>query len=106
MIIDLSPSMQERVTEWKRMGHNIDPILIHECGYYPRGGCQYCLFDSPNPNCRWGHILIDTRINPSIPSSSKHQNKTGRKVIKVEVLLSRLPEEVREEIRKIVNEGR
>lgn len=106
MIIDLSQSMQRRVIEYKRMGHKIDLTLLYECAYYPRGGCQDCSFGSPNADCKWSHILIDTRCNPSIPSSTKHRDKTGKKVINLDVLLSKLPEEIREEIRKIIQEGR
>ena len=102
MIIDLSPAMQERMREYQRMGHKIDETLLYECAYYPRGGCQNCTFDSPNDRCKWAHILIDTRINPPLNQTIK-QVKKNRK-INIDVLLSRLPKEVREEIRKILGE--
>lgn len=103
MIIDLSPSMQERVNQWQRLGHKTDPILLNQCAYYPRGGCQDCTFDQPNDSCKWSHILIDTRINPPLKQTIK-QVKKNRKV-NIDVLFSQLPEEVREEIRRII-EGR
>jgi len=100
MIIDLSPSMKERVDQWQRLGHKTDPTLLYQCSYYPRGGCQDCSFDSPKEDCKWSHILIDTRIDPPVKQTIK-QVKKNRK-INIEVLLSRLPVEVQDEIRKIL----
>lgn len=105
MIVDLSKSMQRRVIEWRRMGHQLDATLIHQCAYYPRGGCQFCQFDSPFSDCQWSHILIDTRINPPSITSQIKPNKNRKKAVSLEVLLSRLPKEAREEIMRIA-EGR
>ena len=102
-VINLSTSMQERVAEWKRNGHNLDATLLFNCSYYPRGGCQDCEFDSPNPDCSKSHLLVDTRINP--PLNLKTKVKSGRKVVSLETLISKLPLEAQEEIRKII-EGR
>ena len=102
-VIDLSPQMQQRVSEWKRNGHDLDVSLLFNCSYYPRGGCQDCSFDSPNSSCKWSHILTDTRIDPPLKQTIK-QVKKNRKV-NIEILLSRLPAEVQDEIRKII-EGR
>ena len=103
MIIDLSPSMQERVTEWQRLGHQLDVTLLYQCGYYPRGGCQDCSFDSPNDRCKQSHILIDTRINPPLLNLKSKKQSKGK--VNFETLLSRLPEEAREAVRRIP-EGR
>lgn len=47
----------------------IDIQLLSECAYYPRvpafgrpPKCRSCSFTHPNLSCRYGHILIDTRI--------------------------------------------
>src|SRR3989304_1397695 len=103
MLIDLSLSMKERVDEWQRRGHKTDQTLLYQCAYYPRGGCQHCSFDSPNDRCKWSHILTDTRIDPPLKQTIK-QVKKNRK-INIDGLLSRLPTDVQEEIRKIL-EGR
>jgi hypothetical protein len=102
-VIDLSNSMQERVTEWKRVGHDLDTSLLFNCSYYPRGGCQDCTFDSPNLSCTKAHLLIDTRINP--PLNLKTKIRSGKREVSLGGLISKLPKEAQEEVRKII-EGR
>jgi len=101
MIVDLSLSMQQRVDEWRRTGHKLDLQLLFNCSYYPRGGCQDCSFDAPNPKCKWAHLLIDTRINP--PKFSFKQK--SKQTINLETLIHKLPEKVQQQIRDIL-EGR
>lgn len=101
MILNLSKSMQKRVAAWHRQGHKLDTTLLNQCAYYPRGGCQHCHFDSPSSDCKWAHILKDTRINPPNISNQIKPNKRIKKA-DLDVLLSRLPEEAREEIMRFI----
>ena len=102
--IQLSPMMQNRVAEWKRLGHSINLKLLSECAYYPRGGCQNCEWNSPNPDCKWSHILIDTRIDTSGLNIKIKMKKRERS--DMEKLLTLLPPEARKEIEKLFQRGR
>jgi hypothetical protein len=100
-VIDLSPSMALRVREWYRQRHKLDVKLLFECAYYPRGGCQNCSWDSPNSDCKWSHILIDTRVD----GSGQLRMRGGKKKDSLEKILSRLPKEAMEEIKMILKGG-
>ena len=104
-VIDLSPGMKVRVGEWGRQGHQLDIKLLFECAYYPRGGCQNCSWDKPNPKCPYSHILIDTRIGgaPIPPQRVVKVKKSERKFWKE--LWEGLTPQLREEIEKVL-EGR
>lgn len=104
MIIDLSPSMAVRVRDWTRL-HKLDVTLLFNCAYYPRGGCQDCSFDAPNGRCKRSHILIDTQCNPPEISLKTKSRNRRKKEININILLSKLPTEIQEEIRKIIEGG-
>jgi len=99
-VIDLSPSMALRVRDWYRLRNKLDVKLLFECAYYPRSGCQDCSWESPNPDCKWSHILIDTRIG-----GGHLRMRDGKKKDSLEKILSRLPKEVMEEIKMILKGG-
>ncbi len=67
MFLQLSPLMQQAISNWRRLGHLTDDTLISQCAYYPRSGCQHCSFQSPNPSCNHSHIL--TLSEPQIKSN-------------------------------------
>lgn len=98
MIIDLSPAMLQRV---KNYNHKIDRRLLSECAYYPRMGCQNCSWQSPNPDCRWSHILIDTRCGgePVIMRKRVIKKKEGW----LRELINKLPPSAQREVEEIMS---
>jgi hypothetical protein len=99
MIIDLSPVMLSRVKNYR---HKVDRKLLSECAYYPRQGCHHCSWDAPNPDCRWSHILIDTRCGsqPIIQRVRKASSKKGENWMAE--LISRLPPSAKREVEDII----
>jgi hypothetical protein len=99
-VIDLSFGMTARIREWYRLGNKIDVRLLFECAYYPRGGCQDCSWELPNSDCKWSHILIDTRID----GDGHLRMREGRKRQEsLEKILSKLPKEVMDEIKQVLS---
>lgn len=98
MIIDLSPMMLSRV---KNYHHKIDRKLLSECAYYPRQGCQNCNWQSPNSDCRWSHILTDTRCGsaPIVQRVKKHSKKGENWMSQ---LVAKLPPSVQREVEEIM----
>jgi hypothetical protein len=105
MIIDLSPMMLARV---KNYHHKLDRKLLSECAYYPRQGCKDCNWDAPNPDCRWSHILIDTRCGSSQPTVMRKRVKVAQKKgdtlwgVQIDKLMRGLPPFARKEIEEIL----
>jgi hypothetical protein len=101
-VIDLSLGMTQRVREWYRLGNKLDVRLLNECSYYPRGGCQDCSWEAPNPDCKWSHILIDTRCDNRGNAGRIHLKVVKRKENWLAALIAKLPKEAREEIEKVM----
>jgi len=104
------------VREWVARGHSIDDKLLVECAYYPRGGCQHCSWNRPNPHCKWSHILVDTRIDPfhpsptptnPTPSKGKTDGQPHFKAwgIDLSSLMKKVPKSMREEMERIIRES-
>ena len=105
MLIDLSPTMLARI---KNYNHPVDRLLLSECAYYPRAGCQDCSFDQPLSKCKFSHILIDTRITSPVTSQVKSPLKSKQKddLWHWKQLLSTLPSSAQAEVRKLMKEVR
>jgi predicted Zn-ribbon and HTH transcriptional regulator len=69
--IEILELTKQRKREFQRAGIiHIDTTLLKECAYYPRSRgaskpskCTECSFSFPNEDCKFSHILIDTRIS-------------------------------------------
>jgi hypothetical protein len=106
-------SLQHRaIIDWGKR-YPIDNQLLDQCAYYPKAGCQYCSFDSPNPECSRSHILSDTRITPASPSIASNLGRsskraTGKKEawgISLEKIWEKLPESVRMEVEGVFQQA-
>lgn len=103
MIIDLSPMMLARV---KNYTHKLNRKLLSECAYYPRMGCQNCDWQSPNPDCKWSHILTDTRCDGGAPPAMRKKVSKGSGTIwgvSVDKMIARLPPFARKEVEEILS---
>jgi len=104
------------IREFQRKGHKIDRKLLDECAYYPRGGCQFCRWDWPFPKCQYAHILVETRCagvrgwkedrsTKEIRRRVESRMKKGKKEVMSERFWDELPKELREELKRIMEEA-
>ena len=96
-MMDLSPIMKIRIKSWH---HKVDEKLLHECAYYPRGGCQDCHWMAPNPSCSYSHILIDTRIDTRGVNYGDRKRRTNPN--NLANLLNKLPQNLKSQIEGII----
>lgn len=66
-VLELNKRRKKEIQRY--LNGTFDPELLVQCAYYPRppafgkqSSCIQCKFESPNPVCPYGHILLDTRL--------------------------------------------